>query len=340
MIKKLLSGHADAAAASPVARSRAMNLLKFAMFLLLAAPLSPAFALACVEQGTNATVKNEVLPANIAVPANAANGATIWESQPYTVNIHCWHDWGNSAEQVYFYVNPANQPIAAGTQVAVRYKNVVYTQSSGRIDTGFVVPTMSDLNFTMTYSVAVLKNGTSPSSGSSSFGASGYRVFQVDGKDGINPNPNSNLNVVLSGTVRFIGCMADLTFAPSNVIDFGTMMAGGTPGSVIGDRSFSLTATRTCTSPYALRVSFRPVTSTPDGSMSDASTYQLSNGVGLNFLDPSLSDATIPMATYQPFVDMGTGLSASKTYKARLVRKAPLTAGAFTMNVVVDLEYY
>lgn len=314
---------------------------KLAALLLLATPFSPAFALACTEQGTNAAVKTEVLPANVAVPSNSPDGTAIWESRTYTVKVRCWHDWGpNSTERVYFYVNPANQPIATGTQVGVRYNNIVYTQGNGRIDTGFVVPAYQDLNFTMTYSVVVQKSGPSPSSGTSSFGPTGYRVFQLDGEGGINANPSTNLNVVLSGSVRFIGCMADLTFAPSSVIDFGTIMTGGTPGSIIADRSFSLTATRTCTSPYALRVSFRPVTSTPGGSMVDASTYKLTNGVGLNFLDPGASDAVIPMATYQPFVDMGTGLTASKTYKARLVRTTPLTAGDFTVNVVVDLEYY
>jgi len=309
------------------------------MLLLLAAPFGQAFALACLEQGTNSAIKKEILPANIGTPADAPDGAVIWESQNYTVNIRCWHDWNNQTEHVYFYVNPANQPIAAGTQVGVRYNGVVHTQGSGRIDTGHVIFAGQDLNFTMTYSVLVLKNGPSPSSGTSSFG-SGYRVFQLDGVEGLNATPNTNMNVVLSGSVRFIGCAADLTFAPDIVIHFGNTMAGGTPGSIIGDRTFSLTATRTCTSPYALRVAFRPMASTPGGAMHDASTYRLTNGVGLNIFDPALPDAAIPMATYQPFADMGAGLTAGKTYTARLVRMAPLAPGAFTIEVIVDLEYY
>jgi len=318
-------------------------LTKCAMLVLLALPFGQASALACLEAGTNANQVVVTLPANVAVAADAPNGTPIWESATYTMNVHCWHDWGGTAEAVYFYVNPVNQPLAAGTDVGIRFNGTIYTSASGRIATGYTLGagTTTTVDFPITYTVVVQKSGATPASGTSSFGPSGFRVFQVDGSGGINSNPATNVNAVLMGSIRFICSSANLTFGPGNVVDFGTM-TGLTVGTTLTERAITMTATRTCTTPYALRASIRPNSSTPAGTMYDASTFRLTNGLGLSFVDAVTSNE-VPMNVYNDFGDMGTSLAISKTYRARVKQMdlaSKLVAGTFTTEFVVDLEYY
>lgn len=298
-----------------------------------------ASALACLQQGSNEAKIMESIPTNVAIPSDAADGSIIWESKTYTINVHCYHDWGpNSSEQVYFYVNPANQALAVGTKVGIRYNGSVSTQATGRVDTGKTILAGQDLDFPMTFSVVVLKSGTSPASGLSTF--SQFRAFQLDGVGGINANPATNLNFVIDGTVRFIGCMATLGFSPSDVIDFGSVDMAGASGSTAGERSFTLTATKTCASPYALRISFSPTSSTPSGAMLDDYTYKLTNGLGLTLLDAARGNQAIKAGQFTDFVDLSSSLTASNPYVVRLTRsQLPLTAGPFTVQYVIDLEY-
>ncbi|GJG98151.1 fimbrial protein [Cupriavidus pauculus] len=300
-----------------------------------------AWALRCVSASDGSALVTDTISTNIPVPADAPDGAVIWESSVRTIRVTCSHDWGANSESVYLYVNPSNAGPATGTSVGIRRGNQLYTQTNGRIQLDQTIPAgiSQTVTFPLSFSVVVLKMGASPSNGVSTF--SNFRVFQIDGQAGLNITPDYNINYVLSGNIRFVGCFVNLAFSPSSVVDFGRMLSAGTVGIVAAERNFSISATRGCNSPYQLSIAFVPTTSTPAGTVSGSDTYALENGVGLSIVDAA-SGATVPLdGTYSSFVNLMTVTSATKQYRARLSRRAnPLAIGPFSATMVVNVEYY
>lgn len=194
------------------------------------------------------------------------------------------------------------------------------------------------VSFNFTFSVAVLKKGTTPTSGISSF--NNYRVFQMDGVGGLNATPNYNLNYIINGNVRFIGCFAGLSFSPSGTISMGTILAAGTAGQTAVERNFSLTANRTCDSPYKLNIALQPISSTPSGALSGTTMYVMDNKLGFSIIDPATNNPVPFDGTYSSFVDLTSSASATKNYRARLTRmSSKAVPGKFTISVVATLEY-
>jgi hypothetical protein len=314
-----------------------LSLISGLMILLVS---TQALALRCVNANDGSVAARDSITQNIPVPADASDGTLIWESPVRTISMTCSHDWSNNAEGVYLYVNPTGSAPAGGTEVGIRYNGQVYTQSSGRITTRNSIPAGAGNNtsFTFTFSVVVLKKGTAPVSGLSSF--NNYRVFQMDGVEGLNATPNSNLNYFLSGNVRFIGCFASLAFSPSGTISFGRILANGTVSTEAARKSFSLSATRACSGGYRLRVGYQVISSTPSGT-AHPNSYQLSNGLEFSIRDAQ-TDAELPLAmVFTEFVDLSSAASGSKSYYAHLVRnRSQLAQGPFTISLVANLEYY
>lgn len=318
------------------------SLLAFLAGLCLLAVSTSSFALKCVETGTNSASVLGTISTNIPVPADAPNGTIIWESPTISVNITCSHDWGYNAEDVWMYVNPAKATVAPGTGVGIRTNGTLYQTTSGtmtQFDTGHVIPagTSATAVFTFTFSVVVTKQGATPASGSASFNS--FRVFQLDGSGGLNITPNYNLNYYLTGNVRFIGCFANLTFAPSNTVDFGTIPATGTLGEVASQGQVTLTATSACQSPYGLQIGFQPVS----GTLVNPTTWDIGSGwnVGISLIDPTTSTAVTLDGTPNSFVDLTSVSSASKTYNAQLTRlQTQSPTGQYSAVMMVNLFYY
>ncbi|PLQ00446.1 hypothetical protein CYJ10_12550 [Cupriavidus pauculus] len=311
----------------------------FGLALLIAS--QEALALRCVNAANGSAVVAGTISTNIPVPADAVDGAVIWESTPRTITVTCSHDWTSVAEDVFLYVNPTGSGPAAGTTVGIRWAGYLYTQTSGTIHLNERIPAgMGEtVTFPFTFSVVVLKNGSSPTGGLSTF--NNFRVFQMDGRSGLNITPGYNINYVLNGSVRFVECLANLNFQPSNLVDFGSIPAVGTAGNVAVEREFMITAARACESPYALHIAFVPTTSTPNGVVSNATMYALDNGVGISILDAALGTPVPLDGTYVAFVDLLNTASASKAYRARLTRRlGTLAAGVFSATMLVTVEYY
>jgi hypothetical protein len=305
------------------------------LFSLLLSPA--AFALRCMDASSGGTSIVQQIPTNIAVPADAVTGAVIWESPQYNITMTCTQDWGSGkTDVVSLYVNPANVPPATGTTIGIRWNGTVYQKSSGTVSLG---QTLGNSNptatFPFSFSVVLLKSGDTPATGVATF--SNYRVFQVDGSGGLNITPNVNLNFLLNGNVRFIGCNATLTFSPSSTVDFGAVSAVGAVGEIAAARPLTLTATRACTSPYALGVYFSP---TVPSTLADPSTWDLGNGVGVNLLD-GVTGSLVPLdGSVSDFVDLSTLSTGSRSYTVQLKRlRANGTVGAYSGTMTVLLQY-
>ncbi|WP_395067762.1 hypothetical protein [Paraburkholderia silvatlantica] len=304
------------------------------LFLLLLSPA--ALALKCVDANSGGLSILQQIPSNIAIAADAPAGTVIWESPQFTVTMKCTRDWGVPTDGVYLYVNPGSVAPATGTEIGIRLNGTVYRQSSGRIYAGYTLQaTASDLTFPMTFTVVLLKTGTSPASGTAVF--TSYRVFQVDGDQGLNAHRNSNLNFLLTGQVLFVGCYATLTFQPSSTIDFGTLLAVGVAGSVAATRPLTLTATRPCTSSYKLGVSFNATSPT---TLAGSGTWNLGNGMGVSLID-GITGSTVPLdGTVTEFVDLGRVATAGRSYTVQLSRLvANARVGAFSGTMTVLLDY-
>ncbi|GAC1327229.1 MAG: hypothetical protein NVSMB28_23880 [Collimonas sp.] len=104
--------------------------IAFALFTLLP---SISHALACRVQTSNAVIISNDMGPPVTIPANTSQGAVVWESPIYTRPIRCTHDRMTIAEDIFFYVNPANVPFAEGVIIGIRYKGKFTLKRAGEL---------------------------------------------------------------------------------------------------------------------------------------------------------------------------------------------------------------
>ncbi|BAO62800.1 hypothetical protein PPC_3453 [Pseudomonas protegens Cab57] len=321
---------------------------RFLPLLLWAGVAWPAtsHALACVEDGTNSAITKEALGTALAIAADAPDGTIIWESGPRSAKILCKEDYEAGREGVYFYINPAKVSIGTGIRLGIRYNNQLITQSSGAFHTGFYsdhgcawanCQGWDKARFTLNFSVFIEKYGATPPTGQASQLTS-YRVFQLDGKGGLNPRPNTNLNYVVTGmdSIRFVPCAPELTISPS-VVNFPRHSRKPSIGEVASSASFSLNLRKDCDTPYTVNARFA---TTPGGGsvINGLLVPPNNNSVGISL---SRNDSQQPL----PFNDwftlqtlMGKGQSHDE-FRADLKWRSEPIPGAFDAAVVVDMYY-
>ena len=302
-------------------------------FILICA--QSAFAMTCKLQPGEQILLDAQISNNIPVAANTPDGAVIWQSKDYSLLMRCLDDWGtDSAEKIYIYLNPANATIANGVQMALIINNVTHTENSGRIFSGITMnPSMTSMDGVLNFRVALLKKGVTPVSGQISINT--YRVFQLDGEGGLNQSPNSNFNFRVNGSVRFVGCYADLTFSPGNVIDFGKVMSNS-PQGLIASRALTLTGSRQCATPYTTRISFTPANG---GTLKD-NMMDYGNGLAVSLTEAGGTAVNLGDENFNPFVNLNSIATANKSYSVKLMRTAsPAKLGAFSGQLVINLDY-
>ncbi|WP_231421840.1 fimbrial protein [Pseudomonas sp. Leaf59] len=325
-----------------------MSLIKRCLPLLLwACAVLPAtsHALACREDGTDSIITQEALGTALAVAADAPNGTIIWESGPRSTNVICKDDYRVGRELVYFYVNPANVSIGKGIRVGIRYNNQPITQSSGKVSTGFYSDRGCTSNcigwdkarFTLNFSVFIEKYDPTPPSGQASTLTS-YRVFQLDGVQGLNSRPNSNFNYVVTGMndIRFVPCTPDLTITPS-VVTFPTPSRQAAIGEVASSANFSLNLRKGCDTPYT--VSARFASTAGGGSVINGLLVPDNNrslGISLSRAESQQPLAFNTWFTLQQL--MGLGQSHDE-FRADLKWRSLPIPGPFEGAVVVDMYY-
>lgn len=318
--------------------------------LLFVAASCPAtsYALSCKLDPSKASVFKEALGTALAVPADAADGTIIWESAPHSVPVICADDYETGVrEDVYFWVNPAKISIGKGIRVGIRYGSKTITQSSGAVSTGFNsfhgcnwanCTGWDKARFTLTFTVFIEKYGETPTDGQASV-LSEYRVFQLDGKGGLNPKPDSNLNYVVTGmnNVRFVPCSPELTILPS-VVNFRRALASSAQiGQVASSANFSLDLVRTCDTPYAVSARFSPVAGS--ASVIDRLLVPGNNssvGIALTQQD---NNQPVPFDTWFKLADLTTPGLIRNEFRADLIWRSAPVPGTFEAMALVDLFY-
>ncbi|HGL4260796.1 fimbrial protein [Burkholderia dolosa] len=181
-----------------------MNRILAALFSLICVIFPfDARALSCyIGKDKGPVTMVEKLPDDLYVLASMQQGGVIWESAAIRQRFYCW---SRVNEPVSFWVNPRKLPVGEGVEVAIRYNGKLYRQSDGSIPTGFSVTewylTWYEKYFDLTYSLVLLRKGMAPATGQTQI--SNYSVFQLDGQQGINGNPNQNFNQLINGSIAF-----------------------------------------------------------------------------------------------------------------------------------------
>lgn len=323
---------------------------KHLLGLLLVAASCPAtsYALSCKLDPSMEAVFKEALGTALAVPADAPDGTLIWESAPHSVPVICADDYETGIkEDVYFYVNPAKANIGQGIRVGIRYNSQTITQNSGAVATGYNslygctwanCTGWDKARFTLTFTVFVEKHGETPSDGQAST-LNEYRVFQLDGKGGLNLKPNSNLNYVITGmnNIRFVPCSPELTVSPS-VVNFGRALTSSAQvGQVARSANFSLDLVRTCDTPYAVSARFTPVSGS--ASVMDKLLVPASNssvGIALTQL---ANNQSVPFNSWFKLADLTIPGLIRNEFRADLMWRSAPIAGPFEATALIDLYY-
>jgi len=326
-----------------------MSLLKKSKFiLLLAAAASPttAFALSCKEDITESAVIRESLGTALAVAADAPDGTIIWESPPHTIKVKCADDRELGSETVYFYMNPLNTTIGNGIRAGIRYYGLAITANSGKVSTGYSSHEGCDwancigwnkARFTLTFTVFIEKYGPTPPSGQAT-SLPEYRVFQLDGANGLNTIPDSNLNYIVTGInkIRFVPCSPKLTITPS-IINFpGALSSTAIQGDVASTANFTLGLARSCDTPYTVNARF--ASTSGGGSIINNLLVPANNssiGISLSRVETA---EKIPFNTWFKLADL-TGASSTSEFRADVIWRESPKIGPFEAAVVVDLFY-
>ncbi|WP_342623007.1 hypothetical protein [Pseudomonas alkylphenolica] len=322
---------------------------KLLLTCLLALGVSPAtcFALLCKEDRTEQVISKQDLGTAIAVAADAPDGTIIWESEPRSINVRCADDNNSGREYIYFHMNPGKVNIGQGLRIGIRYKSNAITQSSGAVSTGYDSWTgcygggctgWDRARFTLNFSVFVEKYGATPVSGQATTSKE-YRVFQLDGKGGLNMTPDSNLNYVISGLdkIRFVPCSPELFVSPS-VVNFSRIRTDEAQiGKVAGSGSFSLGLKKDCDTPYT--VSARFSASAGGGKIVDNLLVPPKNSsVGISLYRQETNEK-VPFSTWFPLAVLTGKEYSTNEFRADLVWRANPVLGPFDASLVIDLFY-
>lgn len=213
--------------------------------LALCVSAQSAWALRCLTT-SGTTSLTEPIGNVTSYPVNVPNGYIIWISPTRTTAGYCYKDLPNTltyADDVFFYVNPANTNLAAyGLEVGIRYNGTDHfeggNQAGTGIPTGYVVPalpsnssctaeqrnngTCSRTSVSITYQVVIRKSGTWIGTPPNT-----YAAFQFDGVNGLNAL-NTSFRYHLTGlnNLQPTPCVVNVTVTPEpGIVEFGKIQA-------------------------------------------------------------------------------------------------------------------
>ncbi|WIE50975.1 fimbrial protein [Pseudomonas sp. GM17] len=330
---------------------RIYQLVSLALLLILT---QKSYALACKKDGTQAA-DTIMIFTSIAVPNSLPKDTVLWRSDNYSISMTCWQDIsGAGKEYVYFYLSPRDPGLTklgpdlevgihlngtdlrctqlAGCRVELPIVFEGCYVSAGCKDKAQTFP----LNFNFFISK---KSPPSPGKEGSLTGTPMYPAFQLDGKGGMNTNPNSNFVMSLGGLhyMRYIACSSTLSVSPKTV-DFGSITAAlAQTDKVIKEIPFSITAAKTCNSAYGLSAQLTPVAATA----TDGYTLVPNNNssVGISLLKQQGRSA-IPFNKEFTLVENSRDQVVVSDFLAQLKwRTSKAILGKFNATATIDVFY-
>ncbi|MGF6691645.1 fimbrial protein [Pseudomonas sp. D(2018)] len=247
------------------------------LLLILLHP-STSFALLC--SGNGGTF---VLPRGLAIGADLEDGTIAWESETFSRSVTCKTDGtdpGIITDQIpiSIYVNPKNHVIDGGIEVGMRFNGKIYTRAGEKIPTGIQtekvcgidgIPGMCErrANFTLDYSIVVIKRGVFPPSGQATQVAA-YTVFTVDREKSLSARQMFNPTVYNLQLLRSSACTPTLNIVPDHITFPMVHARDAQRGKVASAVDFNLEISRTCSRDlFTSEAKFTPVTATDAAGM-------------------------------------------------------------------------
>ncbi|AYF86556.1 hypothetical protein D6Z43_05055 [Pseudomonas sp. DY-1] len=247
---------------------------------LLLILLHPSTSLAMLCQGNGGSF---TLPRGLAVGADLEDGTIVWESEPLSRKVSCRADAfdpGGLGDQIpiSIYVNPKSHKIDGGIEVGMRFGGKIYTRTGEKIPTGVQTEMVCGIdgkpgmcgrhaNFTLDFSLVVLKRGVFPPSGMATQVGT-YTVFTVDRDTSLSARQLFIPTIYNLQLVRSSACTPTLSLVPDHITFPMVHARDAQRGKVASAVDFNLEISRTCSKDiFSSEAKFTPVTATDAAGM-------------------------------------------------------------------------
>ena len=341
------------------------NIVLVALMLVGA---TKSMALSCVSTSGALTTQTNITE-RIAIPPLAPVGTVVWRSETFEVEIKCWHENPyTSIDDYVYYVfmgsyhadqGPGNvfdigdrlEPgISSGGVDSYCSKNSA--QGGCGLNTYMGLPKCNSVaaceasaltrKFTFSTFLAVKKQGKPNQEGAVTNPIALYPLVQFRGfLTGNSTTAAGNYTIYVGNLnkLQYVGCSSSVQIEP-RTIDFQRVPTSlAHAGDTIADKPFTITATKSCSTPYGLTGSFQPIS----GRLSaDNNTLipATNNSVGIQILT---NDTKKPLPFKQEFTiapTTNTDLSYNKNLLARLLwLKDTAKVGEFNAAARLDVYY-
>ncbi|MGO3892135.1 MAG: fimbrial protein [Paenalcaligenes sp.] len=342
------------------------HLLKVFFLILTLVFAKESMALSCTLQNGTLAIE-EPISSKISIPPLAPINTVVWRSKTYNLDVKCWHENPATSLDDYIYIFLGTQGLLAGNILEIGDKlqpgiridgqdflcSQLSAQGGCGINTWQTLQKCSNIldcqNKSKTFSgsfstfLAVKKQGNPNQTGYvvSTPVAPIYPMAQFRGyMSGITPtSTNFALYVSRLENLQYIGCSSTVDIQPRR-IDFKRVGSSSAQADkTIEELPFTITANKSCTTPYGLGGSFVPL----DGTLTQSNTTLIpsnNNSVGIQIIDKNSKQK---LAFKQEFLIAPMGNMIQTVHKeltARLVWvKNTATVGPFNATARLDVYY-
>ncbi|WP_226800420.1 fimbrial protein [Burkholderia sp. Z1] len=328
-----------------------------------------SFALACLNNATSngngfggEDSKTSSIDTTIAVSNTLPKNTILWRSNEITLDMTCWADQNSESESVYIYLSPSDPgytQLGPDLELGVRMNNVDYYCANqmetvgGRCRTAvpdMVIPRCTGGSYgcasdakkkRMTVSFFIMKR-SAPSAGKDGplTGVTGtYGAFQLDGKGGMNNQPQRNFRMNVTGLnkMRYVACSSTLSVSPSTINFHNVAAESAQSGKTITEVPFSVTAKKTCDSVYGLGAKLTPLNATVQNS--DTLVPKDNASVSIRLLWEK-NRSSVPFNTEFVLVPNGKDRVVVNDFLAQLKwNTSKPVMGAFNAGAAVEIYY-
>lgn len=341
------------------------HLLTTILMVLALTVAKESLALSCVLADGNATsALQETVPSKISIPPLTPVGTIVWRSKDYDLDVICWHTNIGVDDYIYIFLGSysSSSPIYnIGNQLqpGIRLRGVDYLCSSIQAQGGCGINTWRGVfacnntggcfhqttRFRVQFStfLAVKTLGTPGQAGSVVISPPPpvYPLAQFRGLVTPTSSHESNLTLLLTGlgNFQYIGCSSAIDVSP-RLIDFKQISSStAQAGTTAKELPFTITATKSCSTPYGLAGNFQPVSGnlTADNNTLVPTN---NNSVGIQIIDKDTNRALPFKQDFFIAPTTNTNLVHQKNLAARLVwMKNTATLGNFSATARLDVYY-
>lgn len=340
------------------------HLIRILFFTLMLVVTGKSMAISCI--GTDGSHGQQVnINERVAIPPLAPVGTVVWRSKSFTVEVKCWHDtFPNQDDYIHIFMGTAHLvpgnifDIGDQLEPGIHSGGKDFYCSQNSVQGGCGLNTWMGLakcttvasceassktgKYTFSTFLAVKKQGRPNQEGAVTNPVPLYPLAQFKGVFAANNTTFGNYYNIFADNLhnlQYVGCSSSVEIEP-RTIDFQRVLASSAhAGDTIADKPFTITATKSCSTPYGLTGSFQPIS----GMLSpDNKTLIPSNNtsVGIQILT---DDTKIPLPFRKEFTiapTTNTDLSYNKELIARLLwLKDTATLGEFNAAARLDVYY-